>query len=65
IARAAVTYLADTYGVPKLLVLGRAYEDAYDGGDADQLTGGLLRKTLGLSEADLVRETWALLDTLP
>ncbi len=64
IARAAVTYLADTYGVPKVLALGKAYEDVYDGGDADQLTGRLLPKTLGLGEADLVRETWALLDTL-
>jgi hypothetical protein len=64
IARAAVTYLADTYGVPKVLQLGRAYEKAYDGGDADQLTARVLPKTLGLTEADLVRETWALLDTL-
>jgi hypothetical protein len=65
IARAAVTYLADTYGVPKVLALGRAYEDEYDGGDADQLTDRTLRQTLGLTEADLVRETWTLLDTLP
>jgi len=64
IARAAVTYLADTYGVPGGLALGKAYERVYDGGDADQLTGRLLPRTLGLSEADLVRETWALLDTL-
>jgi hypothetical protein len=64
IARAAVTYLADTYGVPKVLALGSAYEKAYDGGDADQLTKRVLPAALGLSEADLVRETWALLDTL-
>ena len=64
IARAAVTYLADTYGTRRVLALGRAYEQAYDGGDADQLTRRLLPRTLGLSEADLVRETWALLDTL-
>ena len=64
IARAAVTYLADTYGVPKVLELGRAYEKAYDGGDPDQRTRRLLPRVLGLTEADLVRETWALLDTL-
>ncbi len=64
IARAAVTYLADAYGVPKVLELGRAYEKVYDGGDADQLTKRLLPATLDLTEADLVRETWALLDTL-
>lgn len=65
IARAAVTYLAETYGMAEVLALGRAYEDRTSGDDPDQVTRRLLPRTLGISEPELVSQTWELLATLP
>ena len=60
IARAAVSYLVDTYGMDRVLDLAKGYR-RIPTDDPDQKTDQVLRRELDLSEADLVAATWDLL----
>jgi hypothetical protein len=60
IARAAVSYLVDTYGMNRVLNLAKGYR-RIPTDDPDQKTDQVLRRELDLSEADLVAATWDLL----
>jgi hypothetical protein len=60
IARAAVSYLVDTYGMDRVLDLAKGYR-RIPSDDPDQKTDQVLRRQLDLSEADLVAATWDLL----
>ena len=60
IARAAVSYLVDAYGVERVIDLAKAYR-RIPSDDPDQKTDQVLRQELDLSEADLVAATWDLL----
>jgi hypothetical protein len=63
IARAAVTHLVDTYGMPAVLDLAQAYR-RIPGDDPDQKTDLVLQRSLGLSQDALVDATWGLLGEL-
>ena len=63
IARAAVSYLVDTYGMDRVLDLAKGYR-RIPTDDPDQKTDQVLRRQLDLSEADLVAATWDLLGQL-
>jgi hypothetical protein len=63
IARAAVTHLVETYGVAEVLALAQIYR-TIPGDDADEKTDRVLRRALGISEAQLVTATWDELGTL-
>ena len=63
IGRAAVTYLVQTYGVATVFEMGRAYA-RIAGDDPDEKTPRVLQRVVGIGEADLVRATWAEIDSL-
>jgi hypothetical protein len=63
IARAAVSYLVQTYGMDRVLGLAKAYR-RIPTDDPDQKTDQVLRRELDLSEADLVAASWDLLAQL-
>jgi len=64
IAQAAVTWLVDHYGMPKLLQLMRAYRQNYAGVDTDSLTPRMLRQVYGIGEPAVVAGAFGLLDQL-
>jgi hypothetical protein len=63
IGRAAVTRLVAEHGADAVLALGAAYREI-PGDDADEKTDAVLRQAFGISEAELVTDTWAELGTL-
>jgi hypothetical protein len=64
IAQAAVTWLVEHYGMPKLLALMRAYRQNYAGVDTDSLTPRMLRQVYGIGEPAVVAGAFGLLDQL-
>ena len=58
-----MTHLVQTYGVAKVFEMGRAYA-RIAGDDPDEKTPRVLQRVVGIGEADLVRATWAEIDSL-
>jgi hypothetical protein len=63
VARAAMSRVVETFGMAKVFEMGRAYARV-PGDDADQKTDRVLRRVLGITEAQLVTATWDGLETL-
>ena len=61
ISQAAVAWLVQLDGVPKLLELMRAYRTSYAGADVDALTPKLLRQVYGVSPGQVTAGAWQLL----
>lgn len=64
IAQAAVAWLVDRYGMPKLIALMQGYRTSYAGVDTDSLTPQMLRQVYGVSEATVVAGAFGLLAQL-
>ncbi len=61
ISQAAVSWLVAHYGVARLLDLMRAYRTHYTDADVDALTPKLLRRTYGVTPAEVTDGAWGLL----
>ncbi len=61
ISQAAVAWLVQTYGVPKLRELMGAYRTDYAGANVDALTPRLLRQVYGVTPAQVTDGAWRLL----
>lgn len=64
-AFAAVSHLVDTWGMPKFRELMAAYRRAHAGLDSDGATPRVLRSVYGITEPQLTRSTWAILEKTP
>ena len=64
IAQAAVAWLVDQYGMPRLIALMEAYRTDYAGVDTDALTPRLLRQVYGVGEPAVVAGAFGLLGQL-
>jgi hypothetical protein len=64
IAQAAVAWLVETYGVPKLIALMRAYRAGFAGVDTDSLTPRMLHQVYGITESRVVAGAFGLLHQL-
>jgi hypothetical protein len=64
IAQAAVAWLVNNYGMPKLIELMKAYRQHYAGVDTDSLTPQMLRQVYGVSEPTVVSGAFGLLKQL-
>jgi hypothetical protein len=65
IARGAVSYLADRYGLPRLIDLMSAYSQCRSRDwTGDSATRSLLRQTYGITEGDLVRGAFTVLSQM-
>jgi hypothetical protein len=58
VARAAVTHIIESDGVDMVFELAQGYAEV-DGDDPDVKTPRVLKRVLGITEAALVRDTWA------
>jgi hypothetical protein len=63
VARAAMSHVIETFGMAKVFEMSRAYA-RISGSDPDQKTDRVLRRVLGIGEAQLVRAAWEGLATL-
>jgi hypothetical protein len=61
ISQAAVAWLVQTYGVPKLRRLMADYRTDYAGADVDALTPRLLRQVYAVTPAQVTDGAWRLL----
>ena len=57
VARAAMSYVIETFAMAKVFEMGRAYAQIA-GDDPDQKTDRVLRRVLGITEAQLFTATW-------
>jgi hypothetical protein len=64
IAQAAVAWLVDHYGMPKLIALMQAYRKGYAGVDTDSLTPQMLRQVDGTTESAVVAGAFGLLQQM-
>jgi len=64
IAQAAVAWLVDHYGMPRLIELMKAYRTSYAGVDTDALTPRLLKQVYGVPEQAVVAGAFGLLAQL-
>lgn len=64
VGRAAVTHIVSEYGVAKVFEMSRAYGEI-PGDDPDEKTDEVLQQVLGIGEAELVRQVWADLASMP